>query len=282
MIITTRWWGGAKIFSVRVGWNFDVPVCVCGHVCSRTSRSTFDDEFLLKILSLYHIREVALCIRRTRTRVMLHVFLVMLHTFRHTSCNVARVSCNVAGVSCNVARVSCNVAGVSLHETPAAVQETRATLHETRVTLHETRATLQETRATLKHVQHYTKHVQHYTNTCNITRNMCNITWNTCNITRNTSNFTRNTCNITRVRRPRPRPPNTQSPESQAKTRLVNGPENDCEPGPESVQPNSAEAKKLLRGHEAQNPQRPRPRPVYLLVYSVYSVQRQLTTTQAI
>jgi len=89
---------------------------------------------------------------------------------------------------------------------------------------------------------------------------------------------------FTRVRRPRPRPPNTQSPKSQAKTRLVNGPENDCEPGPESVQPNSAEAKKLLRGHEAQNPQRPRPRPrpVYLLVYSEYSVQRQLTTTQAI
>ena len=65
----------------------------------------------------------ALCIRRTRTRVMLHVFLVMLHVFS--------VMLHVFPVMLHVFPV-----GLMLQETRATLQETRATLQETPATLH--------------------------------------------------------------------------------------------------------------------------------------------------
>ena len=70
---------------------------------------------------------MALCIRRTRTRVMFHVFPVTLQETRATL----------------------HETRATLQETPATFQETPATLNEARATLQETLATLQETRATL-------------------------------------------------------------------------------------------------------------------------------------
>ena len=63
---------------------------------------------------------LALCIRRTRTRVMLHVFREMLQVFL----------------------VMLQVFPVMLHVFPVTLQETSATLNETRATLHKTRPRL--------------------------------------------------------------------------------------------------------------------------------------------
>jgi len=84
---------------------------------------------------------LALCIRRTRTRVMLHVFREMLQVFL--------VMLQVFPVMLHVFPVTLQETCATLQKSRATLQETRGRLHETRATLHEIPATLQETSATL-------------------------------------------------------------------------------------------------------------------------------------